>query len=52
MVDNNNDRTRLQHMQTHINTLNSWMEEQRKRNIENQDRFEKLQKSLDLLLQH
>lgn len=52
MADNNNDCTRLQHMQTQINTLNSWMEEQHKRDIENHDRFEKLQKSMDLLLQH
>ena len=52
MADNNNDCTRLQHMQTQINTLNSWMEEQHKRDIENHDRFEKLQKSMDMLLQH
>jgi len=39
-------------MQTQINTLNLWMEEQRKRDIENQDHFEKLHKSMDLLLQH
>ncbi|KAJ1405708.1 Retrotransposon gag domain [Sesbania bispinosa] len=51
MADNN-DRMRLQTMQTQINTLTTWMEEQRKYQQENQDRFEKIQKMMELLLRN
>ncbi|KAJ1438252.1 Retrotransposon gag domain [Sesbania bispinosa] len=51
MADNN-DRTRLQTMQTQINTLTTWMEEQRKYQQENQDHFEKIQKTMELLLRN
>jgi len=61
MVDNN-DRTRLQHMQTQLTSISKWMEEQRTRDQNLQDRLEKLQSdsqtrldlmqsAIDLLLQ-
>jgi len=57
-----NDRTRLQHLQSQVSAIQTWMEDQRTRDKKLQDRFDELQasnqarmdltqRSIDLLIQ-
>ena len=47
-----NERTHLQQLQSKVATLTAWMEDQRSRDQQLQDRFDQMQRSIELLIQN